>query len=220
MHRQMNTYTSTSGGDSYTGTLIDNFGSVDTAPQTSYWISGGTLTTCASITSNTTACNSSIGNPPNVNGSPDPARPAGVSGNFLQVSPGPNPANYGVGFFDIGGLSGYNSVSFDWGSVDEWNFASLLDAYGQDLFDVHGTDLGASFNNGIPMSPGDERITFSWASSDPVATLQLGDTFGPAMEVANVTTNSSVTPEPSSIALLATGMFGLGNLVRRRRKNA
>lgn len=75
---------------------LDNFSTIDVLPQTSYYIAGGARTDCAAITSNTTSCNSAIGSPPSVNGTPDLAGPPG-SPNFLAISTAPTGVSGGSG---------------------------------------------------------------------------------------------------------------------------
>ena len=182
-------------------------------PRPRYWIGGGGVSTCTTITTTTQSCNSAIGSPPTVAGTPDVGGMIGRVGPFLAVNKQSDQSSGNVGFFQVGLAGVANSVSFYWGSVDTWNFAQLLDAQGNALDTVTGTALGASFNNGVPMSPGGGEFTFNWDGTDPVATLQFGDTFGPAMEVADVST----VPEPDSIGLIAVGL-GLVGVARWQRR--
>lgn len=169
---------------------------------------------CA-VGSDWTSCNSAIGTSAG-------APPTGDSTKFLAVSDAPT-GQGGVGFYQIGLPSSIRSVSFYWGSVNAWNFVQLLDAAGNSLVGgmavpdaIRGTDLGAGTVDGFFGSLGSRLFTFNWDASDPVATLQFGDFFGPAMEIDNVT----AVPEPGSLGLLALGTGLIGFLQRRRRSTA
>jgi hypothetical protein len=200
------------------GIVVDDFDGTNAANEKSYWLPSD-ATGCA--VSNTTAnCNSAIGNPPIIGGTGDTGgAPPGVTGNWLAVSNGPD-GQSGVGFFQINiSAIGTNNVSFYWGSVDQWNFVQLLDAQGNALDTVHGTDLGSTFDNGIPISVGSAEFTFTWDSTDPVTTIQFGDAFGPAFELADVTTQ---VPEPNGLAIMLAGLsaLGLAGLAGRRALSA
>ena len=189
--------------------VLDNFNGIDRVAQTSYWLPGG-QSGCA-VGSDLSSCNSAIGTTAG-------AVPTGITNNFLAVSNAPT-GQSGVGFFDLD-LSQIHTdnVSFYWGSVDTWNFVQLLDSNGNALITVDGAALGAGTIDGFFGSLGAREFTFSWTPGTDVAALQFGDYFGPAFEVANVTTTG--VPEPGSLGLLAMGAGMIGAATLRRRKLA
>ncbi len=204
------------------GTVVDTFNGANSANETSYWLNTnlpsnapGFYNGCTASTSDAN-CNSAIGAPPTIGTTPDAGAPTGVTGNSLAVSNAPNGSS-GVGFFQINISSlGTNNISFYWGSVDTWNFVQLLDASGNLLGStVYGTNLGSGTSDGFFGSLGSREFTFTWDSTDPVAILQFGDYFGPAFEVADVTTQ---VPEPNGTAILLAGLgfIELAGLWRRR----
>lgn len=151
---------------------------------------------------------------------------------FLAVSQGT-----GVGFavINFSALS-LDSISFYWGSVDEWNTVQLLTPQGNLLMAgdgqdpnsivtgtqlveaACGNDLSACGSSDLYFDhAGSQRITFSWdPDTDGVGEIEFIDSPMPAFEIADVT--GTPVPEPSTGALMLSSLTLVpATLLRRRR---
>lgn len=141
------------------------------------------------------------------------AQPFGSTGYYWTVGP----TDGSPGLMDLSGFGDINSVSFIWGSVDNYNFIDFLDASNNVLATFTGTDI---FNpaNGNQTSPNTNPfVTFavSGADSSALTTLRLRSTSN-AFETDNFVIGQ--VPEPSTWLMLLLGFFGIGATLRRSKK--
>lgn len=156
----------------------------------------------------------------------DEKTPAGFSvvGGLIQSannSFGSNPtgsSNYlttnntdGRGSASIFSKNAFSEISFDWGTIDDYNTFALLDQAGNAFY----TLTGSQFLNGANGTAG-SRITLASADAG-IYGLRLFSS-APAFEVDNVTFSGAV-PEPATWAMMILG-FGLVGAAMRRRSSA
>ena len=163
------------------GSTLINF---DSATPSGFNVTGGTVQTG----------NNNFGHEPVVGG-----------GNYLTTND-----SSGAGSATITSTTGFNEISFDWGSIDTYNTFALLDKNGGALFTLTGNQVTP--HNGVDGF----RITLTAeAGEGPFYGLRLYSG-QPAFEIDNVAFNSAV-PEPATWAMMLGG-FGLIGAAMRRRK--
>lgn len=92
------------------------------------------------------------------------------------------------------------------------------DFFADQLLYFPGTDTGTSLtptfldNDGIAFFSGGESYNIFTSVTRPTV---VEDDFGPAITLS-VSRGSAVTPEPTSLALLGTGLCGIVGITRRR----
>lgn len=160
--------------------------------------------------------------------------PAGLTGNFGIVQ-GSVPNAYAAPFMDgtqylvvpINGQSGtaqlalskaYTSISFYWGSIDQFNTVSFFNAVGAHLGSYDGQD--------VPPAPADgsqgnalnnRRVNFNFNGG--LATQIVFTSSQHAFEVDDIA-GAAAVPEPATWAMLMVGMGMVGVAARRRRNHS
>ena len=126
---------------------------------------------------------------------------------YLTSNPG-NPAT-------VLSTVGYRTVSFLWGSIDDYNTVSLLDSTGAVIQAFTGMQMGPPANGDQGDASTNRRVTFT-TSGDTSAIYGLRFESGsPAFEVDNVAFSAAV-PEPASWAMMICGFGAIGAVMRRR----
>ncbi|WP_293859467.1 PEPxxWA-CTERM sorting domain-containing protein [Sphingomonas sp. SCN 67-18] len=124
------------------------------------------------------------------------------------------------GYADLWSATGYQSVSFLWGSIDNYNDVQLLDAAGN----VFGTLFnGDDPNIADPNADGGQfgaatnrRVFFTQQAGDPlIYGIRFSNHGARAFEIENVAFGA--VPEPTTWAMLIAGFGLVGGAMRRRR---
>ncbi|WP_166430450.1 PEPxxWA-CTERM sorting domain-containing protein [Polymorphobacter arshaanensis] len=106
------------------------------------------------------------------------------------------------------------SVSFYWGSVDNYNFVDVLGAGGTTLFTLAGSSLPAANGNQF-ISSTNRRVSFDAGAGEAITGLRFRST-GVAFELDSIA--GAAVPEPASWMLMIIGFGMIGAASRRRAK--
>jgi hypothetical protein len=142
-------------------------------------------------------------------GSP-PAVAPGVKGSsaYLSVNPGETAA--------IVSRTGFQSVSFLWGSMDSYNTLRLIGADGTTIASYSGLDVFAPADGGQLGGDTNRRVTFTVQGGPAIYGIGL-ESSRPAFEIDDVSFSGAV-PEPATWAMMLLGLGIVGGAVRHRRK--
>jgi hypothetical protein len=120
------------------------------------------------------------------------------------------------GSYSLLGATGYNDMSFYWGSIDGGNRVDLLDAAGNSFYTIFGNsplltwsadgNWWGDWSNRTIQFKSDQKIYGAKFSYD-----------GVAFELDNVAFGA--VPEPTSWAMMVAGFGLLGATMRRRKTN-
>lgn len=139
----------------------------------------------------------------------------GGLGYYFAVGPGPG--NTTPGYIDLTSIGDIATLSFIWGSVDQYNTLDILDNMGNTLYEIVGNDI---FNpaNGDRSDPNtNPLVTFTFTDPTAVGWLKLSSSQN-AFEIDNL--RVAGVPEPATWALMLLGFGGIGFAMRRGRKPA
>ena len=150
------------------------------------------------------------------------AAPAGTPDGNVYQSIGTG----GSSIFDFSQFTnglGLATASFYWGSVDSYNFVDALNAAGNVVYSLSGTDL-PQFNGDQTAATTNRRVFFNFAPDDAVMALRLRST-GVAFEFDNIAARANLpsdgipgaVPEPATWAMLIIGFGMVGAVMRRPR---
>ena len=138
------------------------------------------------------------------------AQPLGSTGNYWTIGPSDGP----VGVMDLSSFTSIASISFIWGSVDDWNWVDVLDRSGNVMHIFNGTDVAVMPNG-------------SWTAQamNPFATVALtgadrtnvgGLRFRSGTNAFELDDFAIAVPEPSTWLTLLLGFGIIGGTMRAR----
>lgn len=128
------------------------------------------------------------------------------------------------GWAKLTGDTGFHSVSFFWGSMDNYNSFDLLDASGNVFDTILSGEIPAGGNGDQLGSWTNQRVTIT--SSQAIYGVQLRSTT-PAFEVDNFFFSGhagggndvhAAVPEPASWAMMLIGFSAIGGAIRSQRR--
>jgi hypothetical protein len=146
------------------------------------------------------------------------AQPLGSTGNYFTVGPANvSPPTSSPGFINLASFGAIGSISFLWGSVDDYNTLTVIDRLGNAIAGATFTGLSVTNPaNGNQVNPGTNPIvtlTITGADQLNIGGLRLAST-QQAFEVDNF--RIVAVPEPTTWALLILGFGAIGYSMRRR----
>ena len=149
-----------------------------------------------------------------VNGPNTPAhtRPFGSTGSYFSVGP----LDGSPGVINLSGFGNIGSISFLWGSIDQFNIFQILDAANNVLFAIDGFQLRNL--NPQPSGVGNVNRVVKFAFTDAatqsaVAAVRLRANRN-AFEIDNFAVGG--VPEPTTWLMMILGFFGLSYALRSR----
>ena len=143
------------------------------------------------------------------------AAPAGDATQYLYTSP-----SKGTGIATLSTLD-LSTVSFYWGSIDNYNSVDILGANGITLFSLNGAQFSPA-NGAQASSVTNQRVFFTAGANEVIPGLRFHAT-GIAYEIDDVAGtlanpgSGSTVPEPATWALMIGGFAMVGVGARRRR---
>ena len=146
------------------------------------------------------------------------AAPAGDTTAYFYTSPEIPDGVATLSFIDL------STVSFYWGSVDDYNVVDVLGAGGVTLASINGADFSPA-NGGQEVGDTNKRIFITAGAGEVISGLRFHAT-GIAYEIDDVAgtlasgDNPSILPEPASWALMIGGFGFVGIGARRQRAAA
>jgi hypothetical protein len=144
------------------------------------------------------------------------AQPFGSSGNYYVAGP----TDTSPGTINLTSFGDIFSISFLWGSVDDYNTLEFLAADGTTVLQSFGGLQIFNPANGNQTDPNTNPVVlFNLTGTDVSAFsyLRLNSTTN-AFEIDNLAINP--VPEPATWALMLLGFGGIGMAMRRRRRPA
>ena len=144
------------------------------------------------------------------------AAPLGDATKYFYTSPEIPDGTAQLDFIDL------SSVSFYWGSVDDYNTVDVLGAGGVVLTSINGTDFSVAHGAQTDANT-NQRIYIKAGAGEVISGLRFHAT-GIAYEIDDVAGklasggSESPTPEPATWALMIVG-FSLVGVGARRRRN-
>ena len=140
------------------------------------------------------------------------AQPFGSTGNYWTVGP----AATSPGILDLTSFAEIFSISFIWGSVDDYNTLEVLGAADAVLASFTGVDvaLPPDGNRVDPAKNPLVTLLFTGADTTNVAKLRLKSTQN-AFETDNYAINA--VPEPGTWAMMLLGFGMIGFSLRKRK---
>ncbi len=142
------------------------------------------------------------------------AEPAGDTSKYLTANSN-NPAT-------LLSTTGYNTVSFYWGSMDSYNTITLLDKNGNAIQSFTGLSVFTPANGDQSAGATNRRVTFTTTGGTSAIYGLEFQSGAPAFEVDNIAFTSPVpigaVPESSSWAMMIGGLGMVGSSLRRSKK--
>jgi len=141
------------------------------------------------------------------------AQPYGSTGNYWTVSP----SEGSPGLLDLSSFAGIASISFIWGSVDQYNTLNVLDRLGNVIASFTGADAAVNPNGNQtdPITNPLAKLTFSGTTQGNIGGLQLKSTQN-AFETDNFSV--AAVPEPAIWAMLLIGFGFIGASLRGKKR--
>lgn len=139
-------------------------------------------------------------------------RPWGSTGNYLSVGP----LDGSPAVLDLTAVDRVGSLSFLWGSIDQYNLLELLDAADNVLFSINGLELRDGANPQPPAIGDVNRIaTFTFtdtATQSALSKVRFSSSRN-AFEIDNILVRA--VPEPATWLMMILGFLGVGFALRR-----
>jgi hypothetical protein len=142
------------------------------------------------------------------------AQPSGSTGGYGAVGPGNAQTSATLDLSSFGAIS---SISFLWGSVDDYN---ILDVIGTST-SFTGGSMGISPATGNQSNPDSNRLVtllFTGADRQAVTALVFSATSADAFEFDNVNVVTAAVPEVATWAMFIGGFGFIGGALRSRQK--
>lgn len=143
------------------------------------------------------------------------AAPAGNGSVYQSLSAGSQSQ------FDFSGWSGrrpLSSLSFEWGSIDRYNFVDFLDRRGETVWTLAGSAL-PQFDGNQLAAITNQRLFVNFQREAQIAAVRLRST-GIAFEFDSIAARADfgagAVPEPASWTMLIIGFGFIGFAMRRR----
>lgn len=112
------------------------------------------------------------------------------------------------------------SLSFEWGSIDSYNFVDFLNRRGETVWTIAGGDF-PQFNGDQASAITNQRLLISFQREADVAAVRMRSK-GSAFEFDSLAgaAGTGAVPEPASWLMMIVGFGFVGHSLRRRRNRA
>jgi hypothetical protein len=125
------------------------------------------------------------------------------------------PGTAGPATIDLSGFGDIGTISFLWGSLDDYNLLEFLDSFGSTLYSIAGDN--PLIATGATLGTTTRLVTFNFsdaAMQQGIEAMRLTSNGANAFEIDNLAVQA--VPEASTWMMLILGMLGVGFAMRRR----